>query len=121
MPRNPAPAKGRQPPVEPERRAAIIAECKEQILAGWTMDQMAQHHGVSRVTLHLWFHALGDEYKALRQTWIDNLLVEAGEKLEDENGDALSLARARELFKRMQSAATLSATVRKALIINRLR
>jgi hypothetical protein len=64
------------------------------------MDQMAQHHGVSRVTLHLWFHALGDEYKALRQTWIDNLLVEAGEKLEDENGDALSLARARELFKR---------------------
>lgn len=69
-------------------------------MAGDTLDQIADDNGIGRSTLDLWLHALGDDYKQLRQVWLDSLLQKAGEKLEDESADALGLARARELFKR---------------------
>lgn len=100
MPPNPAPAKGRQNPVPAERRHEIIESAKERILAGDTLDQIADSNGISRATLDLWLHALGDEYKQLRQVWLDSLLQRAGEEMEKKDADALGLARARELFKR---------------------
>lgn len=99
MPRNPAPAKGRQPPVPADRRTAIIERTKEQIMEGKTLKQIADEHGIGKATLKLWLHALGDEYKDLRTAWLDNMLAEATEAIDDEKGDALALARAREKWR----------------------
>lgn len=98
MPRNPAPAKGCQPPVPQERRNAIIESAKEHILQGRTMKQIAALEGVSVATLAIWFHQLGDEYKALRQLWVDEMLVRSARNI-DESADALELARAREQWR----------------------
>lgn len=89
--------------VEPSKRAEILEDAKKQILAGRSMRDIAKDHGISKRTLDYWCANLGDEYQALRQLWVDNMLAEAGELLEDtdESGNAgLRLARARELWKR---------------------
>lgn len=98
MPRNPAPALGRQPPVPAERRQEIIENAREHILQGKTMKQIAEIEGVSVATLSIWFHGLGDEYKALRQLWVDEMLVRSAKNI-DESADALELARAREQWR----------------------
>lgn len=106
----------------PEQRQAVLADAKVQILAGLTLAQIAQKHGISKATLENWLHALGDEYTDLRKAWIDNMLIEAGNLLKGEPASeltaqdieqlegktpqeisserALGLARARELWKR---------------------
>lgn len=98
MPRNPAPAKGRQPPVPQDRRNEIIENSREHILQGKTLKQIAAIEGVSVATLALWFHALGDDYKELRNLWLDEKLVSSAKNI-DESTDALELARAREQWK----------------------
>lgn len=99
MPRNPAPAKGRQDPVPPERRQEIIERAKTAIMEGLTLQQIADKEGIGKATLKIWLHALGDEYKELRAAWLDNMLAEATEAIDDEDGDALALARAREKWR----------------------
>ena len=89
--------------VPQEAKDAILENAKALILEGHTLAQIAQKHGIAERTLEYWLHALGDEYKELREAWIDSLLQEAGELLKDTNeaGNApLRLARARELWKR---------------------
>lgn len=87
-------------PIATERRAAIVAAAKEEILHGSSsLAEIAEKHGIARRTLQYWLAQLGDEYETLRKAWIDNLLVDAGEELEAA-GDGLRLARARELWRR---------------------
>lgn len=100
MPRNPAPAKGRQAPVPAERRKEILERAKTAILnEGKTLAQIAEAEGVSVATLKIWLHSLGDEYKQLRTAWLDGMLAEATRAIDDESGDALALARAREKWR----------------------
>ena len=90
-------------PVPLEARNAVLEDAKALILQGHSLAEIANKHGIAERTLEYWLHALGDEYKELRQAWIDSLLHEAGELLKDTNeaGNApLRLARARELWKR---------------------
>jgi len=85
-----------------EERQQILEDAKERILRGHTLSQIAQSHGIAERTLEYWLSALGDEYKELRQVWIDNMLAEARELLRNTGEDdkaALRLARARELWK----------------------
>lgn len=98
MPRNPAPAKGRQAPVPAERRKEIIDSAREHILNGKTLKDIAAIEGVSVATLSIWFHGLGDEYKDLRRLWVDEMLVKSANNI-DESVDALALARAREQWR----------------------
>lgn len=63
------------------------------------MKQIADVHGVSAYCLHLWMHALGDEYKELRQTWIDSLLIDAGQEI-DGAAEDFELARGRERWRK---------------------
>src|SRR5437899_942836 len=91
-------------------KTAIIKSAKSAILNGEsTLSTIAQAHGIARRTLQYWLAELGDEYKMLRQAWIDNILVDAGEELEavrtavpvrEIATENLRLARARELWKR---------------------
>jgi len=89
--------------VPQEARDAVLEDAKGMILAGNTIAQIAEKHGISERTLQYWLSSLDDEYEELRRLWIDNLLAEAGELLKETNeaGNApLRLARARELWKR---------------------
>jgi len=89
--------------VPAEARQAVLESAKQLILEGQTLAQIAHKHGIAERTLEYWLASMGDEYKELRELWIDSLLAEAGELLKDtsEAGNApLRLARARELWKR---------------------
>lgn len=82
-----------------EKRNEIIAQAKDQILAGLTIAQMARYHGIAERTLEYWLASLGDEYKELRAAWLDGMLTDAGELLKDAD-NPLAVAKARELWKR---------------------
>jgi hypothetical protein len=92
--------------VSADVRSRVLEDAKARILAGETLLQIAQSHGIAKRTLEYWLANLGDEYAQLRQLWVDNLLAEAGELLETNETEgttperALRLARARELWKR---------------------
>jgi hypothetical protein len=81
-----------------ETKQAILEDAKKRILEGSTLDQIATSHGIDTKTLNTWLIALGDEYKELREAWIDNMLVEAKSEL-DNASDQFPLARAREQWK----------------------
>ena len=83
----------------PEEREAITADACQQIMLGYTVEQVAAQNGITTRTLHHWLHALGDEYERFRRTWLDSMLIEAGEGIEGAE-DPLQIARARELWKR---------------------
>ena len=90
-------------PVPAELRQKILEDAKERIMAGDTIDEIATKHNIAKRTLNYWLSSMGEEYQELRRAWIDQMLAEASEKLEetDESGNApLRLARARELWKR---------------------
>lgn len=82
-----------------EFRAAVLDNAKAAILDGKTLRQIADDHGINLWTLHNWLHALGDEYSALRQRWIDSLLLDAGEEI-DEAATDFQLARGRERWRK---------------------
>jgi len=95
--------RAKRTPVPIEKRQLILEDAKERIMAGDDLYQIAERHGIARRTLCYWLAAMGDEYQELRRAWIDAMLAEAAEKLEetDESGNApLRLARARELWKK---------------------
>ena len=103
------------------RKTEILEDAKIEIMAGSTLAQIAAKHSIGERTLDTWLHNLGEEYIELRRTWIDNMLMSAGEEIEnslvqlrnsdgtvitDDRGKAVELtdkerlARARELWKR---------------------
>lgn len=93
------PATGRTiSPYPPGTREHVVEAAKAQIMAGLTMRQIADSHGVPAVTLKLWLLSLGDEYRQLRELWLDSRLANADDAIEIA-ADPLSLARARELWK----------------------
>lgn len=81
-----------------DRKQAILADAKVRIMDGHTLEQIAVSHGITKRTLNTWLMAMGEEYQDLRQAWIDNLLSEAKEEL-DNAQDNFPLARAREQWK----------------------
>lgn len=85
-------------PVPIETKQAILEDAKKRILEGSTLAQIASDHGITSRTLNSWLLSLGDEYSTLRQVWIDNLLIDAKEEL-DNAADVFPLARAREQWK----------------------
>lgn len=89
---------GRLLPIPAERRAAILTDARERIMGGETLQQIADAHAISRSTLKLWLHDLGDEYTDLRRRWLDKMLADAREAIEHA-ADTLDVARARELWK----------------------
>lgn len=97
---------GKAVPAEAKKR--VLEDAKQAILAGEQIDQIAARHGIAPRTLDYWLNSLGDEYKELRQLWVDSMLQEAGDILKDNNQEyrekdadaGLRLARARELWKR---------------------
>lgn len=86
-------------PIAEDKKQSILDDAKAQILAGLTIDQIAEKHGIAPRTLEYWLSAMGDEYQQLRQAWLDGMLIDAGELLKDAD-DPMRLARARELWKR---------------------
>ena len=81
-----------------EVKEAILEDAKKRILEGATLAQIASSHGIDTKTLNTWLISLGDEYKELREAWIDNMLIEAKSEL-DNAADVFPLARAREQWK----------------------
>lgn len=85
-------------PVPAERKAEIIEDAKARIMDGQTLTEIAQAHGTTKQALHMWLSSLGDEYKELRQRWLDNMLTNSARVIEEAD-NALDLARGRELFR----------------------
>jgi hypothetical protein len=102
-------------------KSEILEDAKSRIMQGHTLAQIALDHGIGLRTLETWLHKLGEEYVELRQAWVDSLLMDAGQEIEDslapvilENGDYLidrkgeivkavdkeRVVRAREMWKR---------------------
>ena len=71
----------------------ILEDAKERILKNHTLEQIAKIHGITKRTLNTWLISLGEEYQELRRVWIDNMLYEALEEI-DNATDNLPLARA---------------------------
>ena len=85
-------------PVPIETKQVILEDAKKRILEGETLEQIAVSHDITKRTLNTWLISLGDDYAELRQVWIDNLISEAKEGI-DNASDAFPLARAREQWK----------------------
>lgn len=85
-------------PVPADQKAEIVEDAKGRIMDGQTLKEIAEHHGVSKQALYTWLAGLGDEYQELRARWLDNMLVNAANRIEEAD-NALDLARGRELFR----------------------
>lgn len=85
-------------PYPPGKREETIEAAYTEILQGDTLKQIAQRHGVPEITLRMWLQSTGDQYRELRQLWLDQRIAEADMGIEAAS-DHLSLARARERWK----------------------
>jgi hypothetical protein len=85
-------------PIPEGAKQAILEDAKVRILQGDTLRQIATDHSIDKKTLNTWLMALGDEYQELRQAWIDTMLREAKDGI-DNADDQFPLARAREQWK----------------------
>lgn len=83
----------------PGTRERVLKAAYPAILQGKTLKQIAAEQDIPPRTLSLWLHAQHD-YAELRQTWLDSMLADAAEAIEDETGDQLQLARARERWRK---------------------
>jgi hypothetical protein len=61
----------------------ILEDAKERILKNHTLEQIAKTHGITKRTLNTWLMSLGEEYQELRRVWIDNMLSEALEEIDN--------------------------------------
>ncbi len=95
------PTKGIRGSLPNPHKAAILEDAKARMMQGETLHQIAARHGISRQALWVWLNNMGDEYKQLRDLYIDTRLFEADEEL-DCAADQLSLARAREKIRSAQ-------------------
>ncbi len=78
-----------------DRKELILEDAKECISKNHTLEQIAKSHGITKRTLNAWLMSMGEEYRELRQLWIDNMLAEAKEEI-DNVTDNFPLAHARE-------------------------
>jgi len=69
------------PPLD--RKQLILEDAKKRILKNHTKEEIAQSHEISKRTLNIWLIALGEEYQELRRVWIDNMLTEAVEEIDN--------------------------------------
>lgn len=93
-----------------DTKLAIVNDAKQLILNGYTLQQIADKHGIHRTSLFAWLQALGEEYEDIRKAWIDGMLAQASDDIEQagleqiragEVGQAqFYLARARETWKK---------------------
>jgi len=66
-----------------DRKQLILEDTKERILKNHTMEEVAQFHEISKCTLNIRLMALGEEYQELRRVWIDNMLTESLEEIDN--------------------------------------
>lgn len=59
----------------------ILEDAKERILKNYSLEQIAVSHGINRKTLNKWLMSMGEEYRELRQLWVDNMLEKANEEI----------------------------------------
>ncbi len=85
-------------PVPPDRKQTVILDALARVADGHRLIDIAQDHGITKQTLNTWLTGLGEEYKALRDAYIDSQIADAMESIDSAN-DAFALARAREQFK----------------------
>ena len=78
-----------------DRKQLILEDAKDRISKNHTLEQIAKSHGITKRTLNAWLMSMGEEYRELRQLWIDNMLAEAKEEI-DNVTDNFPLARTRE-------------------------
>lgn len=84
-------------PIDPEKRARIVAETPERIRQGQTTTQIAKEHGIPARTLRSWL--LGDELvENARGEFLAQELTAQIEAIENAT-EPLPLARAREAFR----------------------
>lgn len=85
-------------PIPADKKAEILQALKEELLAGGTLESIAQKFEVALRTLQYWCAQLGDEYREIRKQWIDAKLVDAEQIMVDAT-DPFKLAKGRELFR----------------------
>ena len=66
-----------------DRKQLILEDAKDRILKNHTLEQIAKSHGITKRTLNAWLMSMGEEYRELRQLWIDNMLAEAKEEIDN--------------------------------------
>lgn len=76
-----------------DRKNLILEDARKRILKNHTLEQIAKTHGITKRTLNTWLMSLGEEYQELRRVWIDNMLSEALEEI-DNATDNFPLAKA---------------------------
>ena len=90
------PARGKR--YSPEQRQQVVSDALARTVDGDTLADIAADHGVTVQTLHAWLSATGDEYRELRQAWLDSMLARGAVAI-DASTDQFELARAREQWK----------------------
>jgi hypothetical protein len=85
-------------PIPEDKKAEILGALKAELLAGGTLESIANKYEVSPRTLSYWCAQLGDEYREIRKHWIDAKLTDA-EVMMQEAIDPFKLAKGRELFR----------------------
>lgn len=59
----------------------ILEDVKEQILKNHSLEQIAVSHGINKKTLNKWLMSMNEEYRELRQIWVNNMLAKANEEI----------------------------------------
>lgn len=81
-----------------DRKNLILEDAKKRILENHTLEQIAKTHGITKRTLNTWLMSLGEEYQELHRVWVDNMLSEALEEI-DNATEHFSLARTNSKWK----------------------
>ena len=75
-----------------DRKQLILEDAKYHFVKNHTQEQVAASHGITKWILNTWLISPGEEYQDLCQLWIDNILAEAKEEI-DNVTDNFPLAR----------------------------
>lgn len=87
---------GRWLEIPVERKQACLADVKPMLMAGATMTQIAEKHGVGLSTLNFWLAQMPEEYREIRKQWLDAKLSDSEAKMQTAS-DPFQLAKGREL------------------------
>jgi len=66
-----------------DRKQLILEDAKNRIFQNRTLEQIAKSHGISKRILNTWLMSMGEEFRELRQLWVDNMLAEAKEEIDN--------------------------------------
>jgi len=58
-----------------------LENAKKQILENRTLEEIVVSHGITKRTLNTWLMSLGED-REIRGFWVDNMLVETLEEIE---------------------------------------